>query len=98
MKEEWDIDFKEIGWANFMIQPKILKAGKCAGSCILVAKTEASVYTYLYQNLYGSGGQKMDLCCVPATFCSVPLMFYNKVDDVVIKVYDDLIVDYCECR
>lgn len=42
--------------------------------------------------------QKRSACCVPITYQSMPIMYYDKFDNVVIKTYDDIIVSECGCR
>lgn len=83
-----------------MIEPKILKAGRCFGSCVSVTKPNISPYSHLYKNLFkhNQNNQETKLCCVPSSFQNAVLMFYNKVDDVVIKMYEDVVVNNCECR
>lgn len=99
-KREWTLNFKDLGWDDFIIEPKLLKAGRCYGICASVTKGDTTLYTYLFHNHFKRKGdnEKHELCCVPSNFLGVPFMFYNNVNDVVIKVYNDLIVDHCECR
>lgn len=100
MKREWHINFEEVKWNNFIIQPKFLKAGRCSGSCASITKEDTTLYTYLFQNYFKleHTDKKPELCCIPVNFLSVPFMFYDKSDDVIIKVYDNLIANECECR
>lgn len=97
-KREWRVDFKEMGWHKFTIQPKFLYAGRCSGSCATITKEETTLYTYLFKNVFKDESQAKKLCCIPTSFLGTPLMFYDTADNIVIKMYDNLVVNRCECR
>lgn len=37
-------------------------------------------------------------CCVPVEYSSLPIMFYDYLGNVVMKIYKNLVVSKCGCR
>lgn len=89
-------DLETVSWDNFVLLPKIIPVYVCNGTCSIY-HTDSVYYAYLTQFSNLKDKHKR-LCCVPVSFYSMPIMFYNKFDDIVIKVYNDIIVKKCSCR
>lgn len=82
-----------MGWNNFIIHPKELVAHDCSGKCQDFMETSITNHLKLL-NVF----QKRSGCCVPIRYGSIPIMYYDKYDNVVIKNYNDIIVTDCGCR
>ncbi|XP_017776360.1 PREDICTED: bone morphogenetic protein 2-like [Nicrophorus vespilloides] len=92
----WYISFHEIGWNNFIIAPGGYMAYRCKGGCGSLA-TPYSNHGKLAR-LFDKNSATNVPCCVPNGYRSLLIMFYDRESNVVIKEYDDMIVNGCACR
>lgn len=91
------INFKYLGWQNIVIYPKQITINECKGNCSTLSKALFNLHGYLYYSTQLESHTK-NSCCVPSSFISLPIMFYNRFGNVVIKMYKDVIVRTCSCR
>lgn len=93
----WEINFHKSGW-HFIIKPASLMAYKCSGSCSIAPNSFFNQYGHLLNFFRKQSHNESYSCCVPVTFSSATIMFYDYFDNVVIKVYDNMVVEKCGCR
>ncbi|XP_022912819.1 bone morphogenetic protein 2-like [Onthophagus taurus] len=98
-KQIWYISFQEMGWNNFILAPDGFMAFQCRGSCISTISSSPTTTNHgLLKHLFHSFVYVKKPCCVPDTYKSLVIMFLDRFQNVIIKNYDDMIVDSCACR
>lgn len=91
-RKAWKVNFEQLGW-NFIISPTEFVAYDCSGRCINFMEPSINNHLKMLNIL-----QKRSGCCIPISYESMPIMYYDKFDNVVIKNYDDMMVSDCGCR
>nr|XP_023012981.1 derriere protein-like [Leptinotarsa decemlineata] len=91
-RKEWVVNFRNLGWDQFIITPDSFLANDCSGKC-LKPKLEDKNHVKLLHIF-----QKRSLCCVPVKYRSQPIMYFDKFDNIAIKNYDNIIATECGCR
>ncbi|KFZ65289.1 Derriere protein, partial [Podiceps cristatus] len=82
------ISFSDVGWENWIIAPQGYLANYCLGECPfpLTADTESHHH-----------GPPQP-CCVPVRLSPISILYYDNNDNVVLRHYEDMVVDECGCR
>lgn len=95
------VDFEQIGWSSWIIAPKGYPAFYCKGHCNFPLgqsqrpTNHATVQSIVHElNLAPDVGKP---CCVPTSLLNVPLLFYDDNDNVVLRMYEDMVADSCGC-
>lgn len=89
----WKVNFEHLGWNNFIISPTEFMAYDCAGRCANYLEPNTTNHLNLL-NVF----QKRSCCCAPIKYQSIPIMYYDKFDNIVVKNYNDIVVFECGCR
>lgn len=94
------VDFKEVGWNDWIVAPSGYHAFYCSGECRfpladhMNSSSHAVVQTML--NSVNSGVPKA--CCVPTDLSPIAMLYLDQHDTVVLKTYQDMVVEGCGCR
>lgn len=95
------VDFKEIGWQDWIVSPVGYNAYLCYGQCSLSFVRNSNTTTNHATTQSLSNGIHPDIvpppCCVPTEF-SPMAMIYRDGSASVLKIYDQMIVTSCGCR
>uniref|UniRef100_A0A8C0IHL0 Inhibin subunit beta C n=1 Tax=Bubo bubo TaxID=30461 RepID=A0A8C0IHL0_BUBBB len=99
-RQEFFVDFKEIGWEDWIIQPEGYHMNYCAGLCPLhmagIPGLAASFHTAVLNLIKANNADAaMDSCCVPTQRRPLSLLYYDR--DSNITDIPDMIVDACGC-
>ena len=94
------VDFKVIGWEEWIIAPRGYDAHLCYGECSLPFVKESNSSNHVTtQSL--TNKVKSDIvpppCCVPTEFAPIT-MIYKEGNTSILKIYEDMIVTSCGCR
>ncbi|CBY35558.1 unnamed protein product [Oikopleura dioica] len=95
------IDFSEIGWNSWIIEPKSFDAFYCAGQCgyheMLSSKKSNHAFLQSIMNRYEP---EVPLpCCVPDKLAPLSILYNEESSQhVVLKVYPNMSVLSCSCR
>ncbi|XP_043832428.1 embryonic growth/differentiation factor 1 [Dromiciops gliroides] len=95
------INFREVGWHNWIIAPRGFMANYCQGHCFFPSATKISSLNHaVMQSLMHSVAPATTPppCCVPVKLSPISVLFYDNSDNVVLRHYDDMVVDECGCR
>ncbi|PAA83418.1 hypothetical protein BOX15_Mlig030963g3 [Macrostomum lignano] len=95
------VDFAEIGWDSWIIAPQGFDAGACSGQCPFPLSDvfNATNHAILQMTLHSSRpGQASPPTCVPAKLRPKTILYQGSHNEVVLKSFDDMEVDYCGCR
>ncbi|XP_045709524.1 embryonic growth/differentiation factor 1 [Phyllostomus hastatus] len=99
------VSFREVGWHHWVIAPRGFLANYCQGQCSLSATlpgpsgppalNHAVLRALMYSAAPGAAGLP---CCVPARLSPISVLFFDNSDNVVLRHYEDMVVDECGCR
>ena len=91
----WEVNFANLHWDKFILYPENgFTANQCSGKCHLQENHQIN-YVKLRQL---NNGLKEKSCCVPTQFGNLPLMYFDKFENVVLKNFKDMVVEECGCR
>ncbi|XP_074060827.1 embryonic growth/differentiation factor 1 [Macrotis lagotis] len=95
------INFREVGWHNWIIAPRGFMANYCQGHCFFPTTSKISSLNHaVMQSLMHSVAPATTPppCCVPVKLSPISVLFYDNSDNVVLRHYEDMVVDECGCR
>ncbi|KAJ8004531.1 hypothetical protein DPEC_G00137240 [Dallia pectoralis] len=95
------IDFRDVGWQDWIIAPQGYLANYCHGECPFPLSeslngTNHAILQTLVHSLDPHGTPQP--CCVPIRLSPVSMLYYDNNDNVVLRHYQDMVVDECGCR
>ncbi|NXS37396.1 DERR protein, partial [Pomatostomus ruficeps] len=95
------ISFSDVGWQNWIIAPQGYLANYCGGECPFplaaeLNSTNHAVLQTLVHSLDPRGTPQP--CCVPVRLSPISILYYDNSDNVVLRHYEDMVVDECGCR
>ncbi|NXO86216.1 INHBC protein, partial [Sitta europaea] len=101
-RREFFVDFKEIGWEDWIIQPEGYHMNYCAGLCPLhmagIPGLAASFHTAVLNRIKAaSAAAAVDSCCVPTQRRPLSLLYYDRDSNIIKTDIPDMIVDSCGC-
>ena len=91
------ISFEHIGWSGWVVAPDGYKAYYCDGTCpyrYKIAHTFAAIQSLINKN---NPSAVPAPCCTAAKLSPFTLLHYNNKDQLVVSVYDDMVIDECMC-
>ncbi|XP_061436755.1 protein DVR-1-like [Lethenteron reissneri] len=95
------VDFRDVGWHDWVIAPQGYLANYCAGECPYplgeaLNGTNHAVLQTLVHAVDPRGVPQP--CCVPVHLSPISMLYYDNSDNVVLRHYDGMVVDECGCR
>ncbi|XP_018614328.1 protein DVR-1 [Scleropages formosus] len=95
------ISFKDVGWEDWIIAPHGYMANYCHGECPFPLSeslngTNHAILQTLVHSFHPEGTPQP--CCVPVKLSPISMLYYDNSDNVVLRHYEDMIVDECGCR
>lgn len=99
-KHEYEIDFRQFSFGQWILQPKRFNAYTCSGSCPnpLSPRYYPSNHAILLSLIRSQREEHAQQpLCVPVRLKPLCLLYYDR-DELVIKYHRDMIVQECGCR
>lgn len=103
-RQEFFVDFREIGWHDWIIQPEGYAMNFCTGQCPLhvagMPGIAASFYTSVLNLLKvntAAGITRGSSCCVPTVRRPLSLLYYDRDSNIVKTDIPDMVVEACGC-
>lgn len=99
-RHELYVDFRDIGLSASIIAPAGYSAYQCKGVCEAPLSQDqrptnhATIQAIVHKIVKGVERP----CCVPTKLLSTSILFYDDNENVVLKMYEDMIADRCGCR
>ncbi|XP_071636640.1 uncharacterized protein [Temnothorax longispinosus] len=99
-RHELYVDFRDIGLSSSIIAPAGYSAYQCKGVCEPPLSQDqrptnhATIQAIVHKMAKGVERP----CCVPTKLLSTSILFYDDNENVVLKMYEDMIADRCGCR
>ncbi|KAI8119308.1 hypothetical protein FF38_06864 [Lucilia cuprina] len=104
-REHLYISFDDIGWGDWIIQPRGYNAYFCRGTCGMVASISESLSahnTILQKFLNKPGKRRKNLelvpCCTAKQYSSLQLVFMDSNNTATQKTFPNMVVESCGCR
>ncbi|KAJ6663783.1 hypothetical protein lerEdw1_009862 [Lerista edwardsae] len=94
------VDFKEVGWNDWIIAPSGYHAFYCSGECQfpLADHMNSSSHAVVQTMLSSVNARVPKACCIPTDLSPVTMLYLDQQDMVVLKTYQDMVVEGCGCR
>ncbi|NXP42155.1 GDF3 factor, partial [Leiothrix lutea] len=95
------ISFSDVGWEKWIIAPQGYLANYCRGDCPfpLAAELNSTNHAVLQTMVHSLDPQGTPQpCCVPVRLSPISILYYDNSDNVVLRHYEDMVVDECGCR
>lgn len=94
------VDFNDVGWHKWIIAPSGYDAFFCQGECRFPLADHMNSSSHaMVQTLVNSVNRAVPrACCVPTSLSPIALLYLDPQDRVVLKNYQDMVVEGCGCR
>ncbi|XP_078397397.1 growth/differentiation factor 6-A [Cetorhinus maximus] len=95
------VNFKELGWDDWIIAPLDYEAYHCEGLCDFPLRSHLEPTNHaIIQTLMNSMDPEATppSCCVPAKLSPISILYIDSGNNVVYKQYEDMVVESCGCR
>ncbi|XP_061757010.1 bone morphogenetic protein 2b [Nerophis ophidion] len=94
------VDFSDVGWNEWIVAPPGYRAFYCHGDCPFpLADHLNSTNHAIVQTLVNSVNSNIPrACCVPTDLSPISLLYLDEYEKVILKNYQDMVVEGCGCR
>ncbi|XP_017296090.1 inhibin subunit beta Ab [Kryptolebias marmoratus] len=103
-KQQFYVNFKDIGWSDWIIAPSGYHANYCEGDCpnhvASISSSSLSFHSAVinHYRMRGYGPfQNTKSCCVPTRLRAMSMLYYNEEQKIIKKDVQNMIVDECGC-
>ena len=95
------VDFKDVGWKDWIVAPDGYNAYYCQGDCNFplahhLNSTNHAIVQTLVNSVDPTAVPKA--CCVPTDLSAISMLYLDEWGKVVLKNYQDMVVEACGCR
>ncbi|XP_026121774.1 growth/differentiation factor 5-like [Carassius auratus] len=100
-RKQLHVNFKEMGWDDWIIAPLEYEAFHCDGLCDFPIRSHLEPTNHaIIQTLMNSMDPKSTppTCCVPTRLSPISILYIDSANNVVYKQYEDMVVESCGCR
>ncbi|XP_072324182.1 growth/differentiation factor 6-A-like [Scyliorhinus torazame] len=100
-KKPLHVNFKELGWDDWIIAPLDYEAYHCEGVCDFPLRSHLEPTNHaIIQTLMNSMDPHSTppSCCVPTKLSPISILYIDAGNNVVYKQYEDMVVESCGCR
>uniref|UniRef100_A0A8D0GRY1 Inhibin subunit beta C n=1 Tax=Sphenodon punctatus TaxID=8508 RepID=A0A8D0GRY1_SPHPU len=101
-RKDYYVDFRDIGWNDWIIKPEGYQINYCMGQCPLhvagtpgmAASFHTAVFNLVKANNIQTAGHS---CCVPTRRRPLSVLYFDRNSNIVKTDIPDMIVDACGC-
>ncbi|XP_063281458.1 growth/differentiation factor 5 [Pelobates fuscus] len=100
-KKPLHVNFKDMGWDDWIIAPLEYEAYHCEGVCEFPLRSHLEPTNHaVIQTLMNSMDPETTppTCCVPTRLSPISILYIDSANNVVYKQYEDMVVESCGCR
>ncbi|XP_068120009.1 growth/differentiation factor 5 [Hyperolius riggenbachi] len=100
-KKPLHVNFKDMGWDDWIIAPLEYEAYHCEGLCEFPLRSHLEPTNHaVIQTLMNSMDPESTppTCCVPTRLSPISILYIDSANNVVYKQYEDMVVESCGCR
>nr|AVK72324.1 bone morphogenetic protein Bmp2/4 [Meara stichopi] len=98
---QFPVIFSEVNWDDWIVVPMSYDAFVCHGVCKFPLPNHLNATNHaIVQTLVNSymPGAAPPACCIPTDLNPMMMLYVNDKDNVILKNYDNMIVNACGCR
>ncbi|XP_071485598.1 bone morphogenetic protein 2-like [Diadema antillarum] len=95
------VDFSSVNWNDWIVAPPGYQAFYCHGECPFPLAEHLNTTNHaIVQTLVNSVNPALvpKACCVPTELSAISMLYLDEYDKVVLKNYQDMVVEGCGCR
>ncbi|TRY88465.1 hypothetical protein DNTS_005149 [Danionella cerebrum] len=94
------VDFSDVGWNEWIVAPPGYHAFYCHGECPFPLSDHLNSTNHaIVQTLVNSVNSNIPrACCVPTELSPISLLYLDEHEKVILKNYQDMVVEGCGCR
>ncbi|XP_026887342.2 bone morphogenetic protein 2b [Electrophorus electricus] len=94
------VDFSEVGWNEWIVAPPGYHAFYCHGECPFPLSDHLNSTNHaIVQTLVNSVNSNIPrACCVPTELSPISLLYVDENEKIILKNYQDMVVEGCGCR
>ncbi|KAM3604788.1 uncharacterized protein V6R79_016209 [Siganus canaliculatus] len=103
-KRQFYVNFRDIGWNDWIIAPSGYHANYCEGECpnhlTSISSSSLSFHSTVisHYRLRGYGPfQNIKSCCVPTKLRAMSMLYYNEEQKIIKKDIQNMVVEECGC-
>uniref|UniRef100_A0A8C3QF89 TGF-beta family profile domain-containing protein n=1 Tax=Cyanoderma ruficeps TaxID=181631 RepID=A0A8C3QF89_9PASS len=101
-RRDYYVDFRDIGWNDWIIKPEGYQINYCVGQCPLhvagspgmASSFHTAVFNLVKANNIQASGHS---CCVPTRRRPLSILYFDRNSNIVKTDIPDMIVDACGC-
>ncbi|XP_067385738.1 inhibin beta C chain-like [Emydura macquarii macquarii] len=101
-RQDYYVDFRDIGWDDWIIKPEGYQINYCVGQCPLhvasspgmASSSHTAVFNLIRAHNSQTGGQS---CCVPTRRRPLSVLYFDRNSNIVKTDIPDMVVDACGC-
>ncbi|KAF4083559.1 hypothetical protein AMELA_G00143580 [Ameiurus melas] len=100
-RKQLHVNFKDMGWDDWIIAPLEYEAFHCDGICDFPIRSHLEPTNHaIIQTLMNSmdSHSTPPTCCVPTRLSPISILYIDSANNVVYKQYEDMVVESCGCR
>lgn len=100
-KKPLHVNFRELGWDDWIIAPLDYEAYHCEGVCDFPLRSHLEPTNHaIIQTLMNSmnPNNMPPSCCTPSKLSPISILYIDSGNNVVYKQYEDMVVESCGCR
>ncbi|KAK1341419.1 hypothetical protein QTO34_017825 [Cnephaeus nilssonii] len=93
------INFRDLGWHKWIIAPKGFMANYCHGDCpfSLTTSLNGSNYAFMQALMHAVDPAIPQAVCIPTKLSPISMLYQDNDDNVILRHYEDMVVDECGC-
>ncbi|XP_033641060.1 univin-like [Asterias rubens] len=95
------VSFRDVGWQDWIIAPMGYQSYFCGGDCPFPLDTVLNGTNHaIIQSLVNSADPTSapKVCCAPTKLSAISMLYFDNEDNVVLRQYEDMVVESCGCR
>ncbi len=95
------VDFAEVGWNDWIVAPPGYNAQFCHGECPFPLADHLNATNHaIVQTMVNSVNPSAvpRACCVPTELSPISMLYLDEYEKVVLKNYENMVVEGCGCR
>ena len=100
-KKPLHVNFRELGWDDWIIAPLDYEAYHCEGVCDFPLRSHLEPTNHaIIQTLMNSmnPSNMPPSCCAPSKLTPISILYIDAGNNVVYQQYEDMVVESCGCR
>ncbi|XP_028316512.1 growth/differentiation factor 6-B isoform X2 [Gouania willdenowi] len=100
-KKPLHVNFRELGWDDWIIAPLDYEAYHCEGVCDFPLRSHLEPTNHAIIQTLMNSMNPSDMppsCCAPSKLSPISILYIDSGNNVVYKQYEDMVVESCGCR